>query len=321
MIARFSAAIVAVLVLAGMAGASAGELQGPVTLAQSVTIDDDVVRLGDLFHNVGPKKAKIAVAYAPRYGGRVILDANWLSRVARSHRLRWRSSSRFDRVVVKRASQKIDREQIESAVHNALVRRANGDKLKVELDNRALALFLPPDAAPTILVKDVRVNDRNGRFSALVVAPADNPIAERTVHGKVFAVVEIPVLGRRLGRGEVISSNDIEWIEIAARRIQRDVITEARQLEGMSPRRFIRPRAPVRVGDVRRPILVTKGSAVTIVLRTPLMILTVRGRAAENGSKGDVIRVLNTQSKIIVDAVVVNGSTVLIREFGSLAAN
>ena len=317
MIGRLSYTFLALLVLAGTA--SAGELKQPATLVPSVTVDGDVVRLGDIFHNIG-KKADIAVAYAPRHGSRMVFDATWLAQAARVYRLRWRSGSRFDRVVVERASQTIDRTLIEAAVLDALADRGHEGELRVEMDNRTLSLFLPPEATPTVAVKDLRLNGRNGRFSATIAAPADQPVTERTVHGKFYAVVAIPVLGRRLGRGEVVLEEDIKWLNVAAKRIQSDVITEADQLVGMAPRRFLRPNTPVRASDVRRPVLVPKGSTVSMIVRTPMMTLTARGKAVQSGSKGDLIRVMNTRSKKIVDAVVVDGGTVLVRSVGALAA-
>jgi flagella basal body P-ring formation protein FlgA len=317
MIARISAAALVLLALAGTA--SAVELKRSATLVPSVTVDSDVVRLGDIFQDIG-EKADIAVAYAPRHGSRTVFDAVWLSQAARVYKLRWRSGSRFDRVVIVRASQSIDKELIETAVLDALADRGVAGKLRVELDNRSIALFLPPESTPTVAVKDLRLNGRNGRFSATISAPADRPVAERTIHGKYYAIISIPVLGHRLGRGEVVSESDIEWIDVAEKRIQPDVITELDQLVGMAPRRFLRPRSPIRAGDVQRPVLISKGSTVTMIVRTPLMTVTARGKAVQSGSKGDVIRVMNTQSKMIVDAVVVDGSTVLVRGVGPLAA-
>ena len=76
------------------------------SLRGSTVVDDTVIRLGDLFRNVG-EKADIAVAYAPAPGRRAVFDVQWLTQVARSHRIRWGALSRYDRVVIKRASQTI----------------------------------------------------------------------------------------------------------------------------------------------------------------------------------------------------------------------
>ncbi len=64
------------------------------------------------------------------------------------------------------------------------------------------------------------------------------------------------------------------------------------------------------MGNFQDPVVVAKGSLVTIVLKTPTMILTAQGRAVEDGGRGDVIRVMNTRSKKIVEGVVSRPGTV-----------
>jgi flagella basal body P-ring formation protein FlgA len=60
---------------------------------------------------------------------------------------------------------------------------------------------------------------------------------------------------------------------------------------------------------VRAPVLVTKGAAVTMVLESPGLLLTVKGQALEDGAKGETIRIMNTQSSRTVEAVVTAAGT------------
>jgi len=70
-------------------------------LRPAVTIDADMVRIGDLFDDVGPA-ADAIVLRAPAPGRRYVLNAAWLGEAARAHGVDWRPTSRFDRVVVER---------------------------------------------------------------------------------------------------------------------------------------------------------------------------------------------------------------------------
>ena len=49
------------------------------------------------------------------------------------------------------------------------------------------------------------------------------------------------------------------------------------------------------------------------------MILTAQGRALQNGSKGDVIRILNAKTHKMIDGVVVNSGTVTVKPIGRVA--
>jgi flagella basal body P-ring formation protein FlgA len=78
----------------------------------------------------------------------------------------------------------------------------------------------------------------------------------------------------------------------------------------MEAKRPLQADLPLHAGDVREPIVVAKGSLVTLVVQSPTMTLTSKGRAMENGARGESIRVQNTQSKIVVEGEVVSSGTV-----------
>jgi len=72
---------------------------------------------------------------------------------------------------------------------------------------------------------------------------------------------------------------------------------------------------------VQQPILVPKGSLVTIVLQIPKMTLTAQGKALDNGSDGDTIRITNSQSKKVIEAEVTGPGKVVVRSADAVAIN
>ena len=279
--------------------AAAKERTEAVVLREYVEVDSKQVRLGDFFANAG-KKADAIVAYAPDPGGRAVFDANWLYRVARAFKLKWRPLSIKERTVVVRQSVVIGREEIEDAILSALIARGVSEDMSVELSNQMMRIHIASGKPATVEAEDVIFDRRTGRFTAILVAPAGSASAQRLrVTGYMFKNAETPVLVNQVAAGEIIRKDNIKWIKIRARRLQKDDILDANELIGKTPRRGrgIRPGTPVRKSEVRRPVLVAKGSLVTIMFRSPGMILTSQGRALENGSAGDAIRVANTRSK------------------------
>jgi len=296
-----------------------GSEQGPVTLRDSVRLDGKIVYLGDLFANVGDKSG-IAVAYTPEPGQRSVLDARWLARVARSNRLDWRPLSRFDRVIVERASTVISREQIAEEVLTALSDQGADPDMEVDFSNRMLRLYVAGDAIASVGVEDAILDPRSNRFSAIIVAPAGDPAAKRMrVTGQLHQVSEIPVPAHRVLGGDVIRKQDLKWIKVRVKRLQNDVIMTEQDLIGKSPVRGLREGQPVRVSAVRNPVLVKKGSLVTILLMAPKMTLTAQGKALSDGSEGDVIQVKNTRSKIVVEAEVTGSGRVAVRPAAEIA--
>ena len=91
---------------------------------------------------------------------------------------------------------------------------------------------------------------------------------------------------------------------------------------GLAARAALQPGRPLRVADLMKPELVQRNETVTLVYEVPGITLTVRGKAIEGGAEGDVISVLNEQSKRTVQGVVAGPGRVIIST-GSprLAAN
>ena len=73
------------------------------------------------------------------------------------------------------------------------------------------------------------------------------------------------------------------------------------------PQPPIRPSAcvrPLRRTDLSRPELVHRDDNITLVFEVPGILLTTRGKALDSGAEGDVISVLNPQSKRTVQGIV-----------------
>ena len=69
----------------------------------------------------------------------------------------------------------------------------------------------------------------------------------------------------------------------------------------------------MRTSDLREPVLVPRNSLVVLRLELNRMVLTVQGRALEDGAAGDVIRIRNTKSNTVVSGVVAETGTVRVQ--------
>jgi flagella basal body P-ring formation protein FlgA len=70
---------------------------------------------------------------------------------------------------------------------------------------------------------------------------------------------------------------------------------------------------PLRAIDLAKPDLVQRDQAVTLIYQTAGIYLTTRGKALDSGTEGDVVSVLNPQSKRTVTGVVTGRSQVTIQ--------
>ncbi|MEQ9349798.1 MAG: flagellar basal body P-ring formation chaperone FlgA, partial [Alphaproteobacteria bacterium] len=302
----FSLALFSVMIFAGAALAAS-----PLTLRSDTVVTGDVVRIGDLFDNAA-EMADIPVAFAPEPGRSVILDAAWLAEMARQYRLDWQPASRFDRIRLSRASTLIDRQSIEAAVAQALEVQGLGKEMEIDLGRRPIEFHVPTTdtGGADIAVRDLAFDTASGRFTAILAAPASGTAQHRfALSGRVHTTVMVPVLAYDLAAGEVVTDDHIVTVRLRESELRGNLVLDTDRLVGSAVRRTIAAGEPLRPSDLRTPVVVSKGSLVTIIYRTNVLTLTAQGRAMVNGASGESIAVMNAQSNRIVDAVVVDGDT------------
>lgn len=302
---RFLAALLLVLMLPLAAAAA------PL-LKPAVTVRDPVIRLGDLFDGVG-ERAAVAVASAPPPGSRMVLSSSWLAALADSQHIGWQPSSRFDQVVVERASREIGTDEISERLIEALAERTPVASVELKLDPPRPHLTVAAADTGPLAVDGLSLDPRSGRFSAfLSVSAAGDPAERLRVSGRLIRMTEVPVPARLLAAGETIAAGDVTAATLRADRLGADTLLQKSDLVGKAPRHALRPGEPVHASDVEVPLVVHRGTLVTILLETRALRLSAEGKAMEDGGMGAVIRVANTKSSRVIDAVVAGPGTVTV---------
>jgi len=293
----------------------------PVVLRHTVTVEDNLVRLGDLFIGAG-EHAEVGVAYAPPPGKRAIFDSQWLYRVAHAYGLAWRPMGPQEQAVVQRASEVIGRDEIETRILDALAGHGVDADAQIELSNHAFRVYVAEGANTLIEIEDITFDPRTRRFTTVVAVVPEGAATQRfRLAGRVHEMHEVPVLTRQILPGEVIRASDIDTIPARAAQMRRDTILDASDLVGKSPRRTLRQGRPIAMNDVQAPVLVPNRGMVTILLQRPRMTLTAKGRAMQDGADGDVIRVANVQSNTVIEAVVVGPHLVAVTALDRMLTN
>jgi len=288
------------------------------TLRPDGEVAGDRITLGDLFEGVG-ERAGVAVGQAPAPGRRAIFDAVTLYRIARQNGVDWAPAGQADRISLTRASTVIGAGAVQVALTDAMADQVREGRLSVELDNKSLEIHLPAEAAPAVAIEAVRLDQAASRFSAVLLAGEGSHQLRIPVSGKAVAIIDVPVLTRRIPAGETIAPTDIVWTELRAGRGTADVARTEAEIVGLAARRALPANSPVRVADLREPALVTKGQIVTITLESRSLQLTTKGRALQDGSQGEVVRVVNTSSNRTIEATVAGQNLVSVTAPGQLA--
>ena len=299
--------------LLGLATAFTGhDADAAIRLKTSAVVEGNTITLGDVIEGAGPKSS-VAVAESPEPGQRMILRVARISALARKHGLDWPETA-IRALPVSRASNIVPHNELVSKIKEALADTGVTGPITLNFSGRQQRLHVPRGSRATVAVDDIRFDRRSGRFNAIVHAPATSRTAMQIeLKGIAHAVMDVPVLVNRVAIGDKISKHDIGWIKLRLDRTGRGIVTDAEDMIGMAPKRTVRANAPVRAADLRRPIMISKGGSVTLMVSVPGMTLVVLGRAMESGGHGDAIAVRNTQTGKIVQGVVVAPGQVRVR--------
>lgn len=289
-------------------------LPAPVLRAH-VTVAGDLVRIGDVIDHAG-SAAQIAIYRAPDLGTTGSLPTASVLAALRAHQVVGVDTRNIGAVSVTRRARTLDGHEIEQQVAAALERRSGlGDAADLTLTFDRPLQTLHFDAALSGALRPiaVRYEPRAGRFDVTFEIAGDGNAAPTRLRytGTAVESVETAVLVRSVERHEIVKSSDV----VIERRPKAEVGGEPASREaaiGMQARRQLRAGQPLRSADLAKPDLVQRDQSVTLIYETPGLYLTVRGKALEGGTEGDVVNVMNLQSKRSVAGTVVGRGQVAI---------
>jgi flagella basal body P-ring formation protein FlgA len=279
----------------------------PILKAEAV-ITGDIVRIGDLIENAGVV-ASVPIFRAPDLGYTGTVSASAVLDAIRDHALIGVETAGLREVVVTRASRTIPEKDIENLIARALSTRFDLGPTKNIVVNFARDLrtiYVEPSAQGEMKVSQVDYDARSGRFNATVEIPAGS--GRRNVMrlaGRAIAMVDITTVARGIERGTILKDADIVTERRPRTEVGLGAIARREDAIGLAARVSLQAGRPLRSSDLTKPDLVQRNETVTLVYEAPGITLTIRGRAMDGGSEGDVIGVFNEHSKRTIHGVIV----------------
>jgi len=298
------------LLAASVAAASAQTRNDAIAapaLRASVTVSGDIVRIGDIVDNAGTA-AQIAIYRAPDLGTTGALPVAHVLNALRAHQVIGVVTGDLKEISVTRLARTIESKDIEQQVARALERRnglGEAANLSLTFDRDPGDVRLDASNTGGIQASAVRYDPRNSRFDVTFEIANENGTSSTRLRfsGTAIETIEAAVLARNVERNEVLKSSDV----VVERRPKAEVGADAAARDravGMQARRQLRAGQALRVADLARPDLVQRDQNVTLIYESPGLYLTVRGKALEGGTEGDVVNVMNLQSKRTVSGTV-----------------
>lgn len=291
-------------------------------LRATATVQDDVVRIGDLLENAG-NLADVAIFQSPDLGGTGTVSAADVLTAIRAHDLLIVDTAGVRDITVSRAAREITAHEIEERIARAFAGKdglGDASKLAITFEREPRTLYFESQVTADLRVSRANYNPRTQRFDIIFYLPG-SALARQTVMrygGTLFEAVTVPVLTRPVNRGETIRASDISIEKRPRPDITSDVFSDKDNLIGYTARQSLRAGQPLRHADLAKPEMVKRDEFVTLLYEIPGVTLTIRGKAVDSGALGDVIGVVNVQSKRTVQGIITGPGRVTMTSVPSL---
>ena len=299
-------ALLAVTSATASAQARFDMIEAPVLRAQ-VTVSGDLVRIGDVIDNAGPA-AQIAIYRAPDLGTTGVMPVDRVLSALRAHQVIGVVTRNISEISITRLARTLESKDIEAAIARALQHKnglGEAANLSLTFDRDVQDLRLDASNTGAMQAVSTRFDSRSNRYDVTFEVANETTAAPTKLRftGTAIETVEAAILARGVERNEVIKSSDVVIERRPKAEVGNDLAPRDRAV-GMQARKQLRVGQALKTADLARPDLVQKDQAVLLIYQAVGLHLTIRGKAMENGTEGDVVNVMNLQSKRTVTGVV-----------------
>lgn len=296
-----------VLTILGML-AFLGQIQraAAVNLKAEALITGDNITVGDVFDGV-KTNSDYVLAPAPSPGKELVWNARTLYRIAHAFDLPWHPENGMTQLRIRRLATLISHDEIKTRIKEELRPRGlSPDTYDISLEGLPQeGLILPYGSDESFAINSVSYDAGRKMVRAVLRSPAEGPtVKTASLHGYVVDVETVPVLKERMRRGDIIKASDIKYIKVPSDSLAHDVVLKPEDVIGSTPRMSINSTSPIRSFDLELPTIVERGKAVTMIYKKGRIHIETTGKALQDGSKGDLIRILNGSSGKTIQAVV-----------------
>jgi flagella basal body P-ring formation protein FlgA len=277
------------------------------TLKRAVTVSGDIVRIGDLLENAGTS-ADAAIFRSPDLGTTGSVSVQKVLDALQPFHIYLINTRGLSAVEVTRAGRQIDFSDLEARIAQAFAGRyglGEAKNLSVTLDVAPRPAMVEASVTGDLTLTGAALNPMSGRFEIAFEVPG-SVILRKPLRftGSIVETVEVAVTTHALTAGAIIRDADLAVERRPKAKVGADALGSAHDAIGFAVRAAVRAGAPLRRADLMKPQMVHRDDNVTLVYEVPGILLTTRGKALEAGAEGDVINILNVQSKRTVQGTV-----------------
>jgi flagella basal body P-ring formation protein FlgA len=283
-------------------------------LKTSVLVSGPTVSLADLITGTDLPSDGLFVAPLPGQTGTI--RANRVVEAAQKLGVKQIIGDTTGSITITRQGRRIASSEVDASLKQAIIAKGEIDQPDYTFINGASVpdLYVEEGLAGAPVITDLKIDRETLRFSASVTVPGSASLAKMPLklEGQITEMVDVPMAAHALGKNDIITAGDIRIEKRDRKAIAGIMPVRPSTLKGQAARTSIATGSIITEDLVMKPILVEKAMAVSVTYATGGLHLTLRGKANESGALGDMISVLNPQSKKSLFATVTGPGTVAI---------
>ena len=293
-------------------------------IRRTVITEKETLSLADLIEGQNIPDTPIFGAPAPGENGTVKV-ARILS-AARKLSIIVDAPADFGEILITRKSRQVTESDLRSALERELIKTSGNPKFEFNIDTseKTLERQIESTATAPVEIRSLKLNTTRTRFQAVAFVPDSRLMAKQPIEitGSLTPLNLVYVATRDIERDSVLRQNDFreEYKSFSEAEPPPSYTVTPR---GMVAKRAFKAGETIPAGDLAVEIQVEKNATVLVRYERAGLTISMRGKALQSGAMGDVVSVLNQQSKRSIDGVVTGRGIVLVKPetLTNLAAN
>lgn len=285
--------------------------QATPRIKSSVTVTSSTLSLADLVDGKNLPTTPLFAAPAPGESGTIRSER--IALALKQAGLELATPDVIGSVMVTRSGRVIERASLMPLLTTALAAARGIAASGIVIDATGLPqrIVTENESTATPQIESVTLDEMGNRFTADIRIPDSDRYnaAPLKVSGHFDVFAACASLNRALKKGDIIAASDLRTdrckIEGASA-----LPVKPDSLIGLAAADDLPLGTRLSLSQLTKPVLVEKGSSVTLTYKTNGLVLTLRGRASESGTLGDTVTITHPQSKRSIDAVVTGPGTV-----------
>lgn len=282
--------------------------QAETLRSHHVVVTDNVVRLGDIF-DVDVVFADEELFQSPPLGRNGVLTAKMLNAIASKFSLDWLNTNLVEKITVARKSKTITADDIKNIIAQYAIdnQHVAGEvaQTHIKFNQHVNDIVIAQNEYINFVVSNFVYRPLSDQFSVEFRFVRDGKYQTKVLNGKLENLIKIPVFTQNIRRGQIVTADDVKFIQINHRNLVSNIVIDSADLIGKTAKNTVRAMQPINHSLLKYPDLVTKNTIINLKFKMGRIQLSIKARALKTGAKGALIRVMNIESGKLIDAIVI----------------